>query len=93
MARSWPAKDPNDVLDYQIDWSRRLDTGDSIGNAAFSLAVPAGLTIVSQSFTANSATVWLSGGNAGQTAQILCRISTAGGRQMDITTRLAIAEQ
>lgn len=63
MARSLPAKDPNDILDYQVDWSRRLDPGDTISTATFSLTTAAGLTISSSSKTDTTATVWLTGGH------------------------------
>lgn len=92
MAR-WPSKDPNEFLDYQLDWSRRLDTGDTIVAATFSLAEAAGTTIASQSFSGTTAAVWLSGGTAGEEAEILCRIETAGGRVMDQSVRLAIVER
>lgn len=92
MAR-WPSKDPNEFLDYQLDWSRRLDAGDAIVDAAFSLTDAAGTTIASQSFTPTTTTVWLSGGTAGEEAEILCRIETASGRVMDQSVRLAILER
>lgn len=93
MARTWPAKDPNDILDYRIDWSRRLDNGDTISTAVFSLETAAGLAIQSQSKTDTTATVWLTGGTAGETAEILCRIVTAEARQMDQSVPLAIVER
>ncbi len=33
MALSWPFKDPDEVLDYQIDWTARL-AGDTISTRA-----------------------------------------------------------
>ena len=93
MARSWPRKDPNDVLDYSFDWSDRLDPGDSISSATISLATAAGLTINTQSYDTTTATVWLSGGTDGETAAVLCRIVTDDGRTMDWTASLAIVSQ
>jgi len=90
---SWPSKDPNDVLDYDIDWSRRLDSGDTISTSTFSLTTDAGLTIASQSNTTTTSKVWLSGGTAGSTADILCRIVTADGRTMDQSVSLPIASR
>jgi hypothetical protein len=92
MAR-WPSKDPGEILDYQLDWSRRLDAGDRIVTAAFSLTVPAGLAIASQSFTDSAAKVWLTSGTAGEEAEILCRIDTEGGRTFEQSVHLAIAER
>lgn len=92
MARSWPIKDPDAILDYTMDWSRWLE-GDTIDSATFSLTTAAGLAIGSQSFTDRTATVWLTGGTAGERAEIKCRIVTAAGRQQDHSAPLAIAEQ
>jgi len=77
-------KDPEAVKDYQIDWS---DSGngwlgsDTISSSLFT--VGAGLTIDSQSNTTTTATVWLSGGTAGQKYKVNCHIVTAAGREDD----------
>lgn len=81
-------KDPDEVLDYQVDWSARLGT-DTISTSTFSLVSASGLTIDSESNTDTVSTVWLSAGTIG-TAEILCRITTAGGRTMDQTVKLKI---
>jgi hypothetical protein len=70
-------KDPDAILDYTVDWSRWLGT-DTI--LASQWTVPTGLTQVSSSNTSTSATVWLSGGTAGQAYTVTNRITTAGGR-------------
>lgn len=82
-------KDPDEVLDYQIDWSARL-VDDTIATSVFSLASEAGLVIDRQSHTDTISTVWLSAGDLGSTAEILCRITTAGLRTMDQTVKLKI---
>lgn len=89
---SWPSKDPDEVLDYEIDWSKWLD-GDTIRTSVFDLATPAGLNIDNQAKTATTSTVWLSGGTDGQLAQVHCRITTTGGRTRDATITLNIAER
>lgn len=80
---SWPSKDPDEVLDYMLDWSRRLDDGDGIDTATFSLTTSAGMLIVAQSNTTTTATVWLSGGTLGETGEVLCRVVTDEGRTFD----------
>ena len=92
MARSWPPKDPNDILDYDIDWSRRLEAGETITDADFAQANDAGITILKTSFTDSVAKVWLSGGTAGVIAELTCTINTSAGRQMDKTVPLVIAD-
>ena len=70
-------KDPDAILDYTVDWSRWLET-DTI--LASQWTVPTGLTEGSATHTPTSATVWLSGGTAGQAYTVTNRITTHGGR-------------
>lgn len=88
MALTWPNKDPDEVLDYQIDWLPRL-IDDTIASSSWT--VPVGLTNVSSSFTDTRALVWLSGGTIGESYSILNRIVTAAGRTMDQTVTLTVA--
>lgn len=85
----WPSKDPDEVLDYQVDWSARLGD-DTIATSAFTLEQDAGLTIDNKSNGSKTATVWLSGGTNGETGWLLNRITTAGGRTFDEVIQLAI---
>ena len=87
MALAFPNKDPNEVLDYQIDWTLRL-AGDTISTSTWT--VPAGITKDSDSNTTTAATVWLSGGTLGETYELLNRIVTAGARTMDQTVKIKI---
>lgn len=68
-------KDPDATLDYGIDWTNWLETGDSIASSAWE--VPTGLTLTSQSNTNNKTLVWLSGGTVGTTYTVRNRITTA----------------
>ena len=89
MSLKWPDKDPDEVLDYDIDWSARLDTGDTISASLFSVA--AGDVVVDSDSHQNTETkVWLSGGTNSTVAAILNPITTAAGRQFDQTVRLRI---
>jgi hypothetical protein len=85
---SWPPKDPDEVLDYQLDWSQRLGP-DTISSSTW-LVVTGSVAIQSNSKTTLSTTVWLSGGEADEVCELLNRISTSGGRTMDQTVRLKI---
>jgi hypothetical protein len=85
---AWPSKDPDELLDYEIDWSARLVT-DTIVASVFT--IPTGTVVnVSQSLSATTTTIWLSGGADGETCEVLNQITTAGGRIMDQTVRLRI---
>lgn len=72
-------KDPSAVLDYTVDWSQWLDTGDTITTSTWVIA-PTGLTQQSAASTPTAATVWLSGGTLGITYTVTNRITTAQGR-------------
>lgn len=93
MSKSWPrAADPDDVADYVINWT--LDTGDIITASTWSIVDDStGLTIQTTSFTDGTASVWLTGGTAGDNAKLLNHITTQGGRQFDQTVTLKIKER
>lgn len=91
MSLSWPFKDPNEVLDYGVDWSARL-AGDTIAISAFTV-IAGDVAINSNTNTTSATKVWLSGGTAGTDCTILNRITTAGGRTMDQTMRLKIRDR
>lgn len=72
-------KDPNAVLDYGFDWGTDGWLGaDTIATSTWT--VPSGLTSEASSNTTTTATVWLSGGTAGQVYEVTNRIVTAAGR-------------
>ncbi len=83
-------KDPDAVLDYAIDWSLWL-AGDEIATSDWS--VPVGLTKVTDTKTAVKTTVWLSGGQAGQSYTVTNRITTTGGRTEDRSFTIKCAER
>lgn len=84
-------KDPDAVLDYEWDWSAWLTAvGDTIDTATF---IPDdGITVDSSSNTATSVVAWVSGGTAGASHDVVCRITTLGGRTDDRTATFKITE-
>ena len=84
-------KDPDAVLDYSIDWSKWL-AGDQIQTSEWIVSDPA-IQAANESNTATRATVWLSGGAAGQSYTITNRITTSGGRTDDRSFTIKIAER
>ena len=89
MADNRFVKDPEAVLDYQIDWTDWLDS-DTISTSVWT--VPAGITKDSDSKTTEVSTIWLSGGTAGQTYAIECKITTAGSRTDERTIYIEVRE-
>lgn len=85
-------KDPNARLDYPFDWSKwLLGIGDTIASVVWVL--DPSLTKSSESFTAVTATVFITGGVVGTRCPVTCRITTAGGRTDDRTIYLKIVER
>jgi len=92
MALRWPSKDPDEVLDYQLDWTARLD-GDTISSSSWAVASGSGLTIDSDSETTTLTTVWLSAGTEGTTYTLTNTIVTAASRTMEQSVRIRIKEK
>lgn len=87
MPLTWPDKDPDEVLDYVLNWTARL-AGDTITSSTW--FVPDDIDLDSDSFTDTATTVWLSGGDLSNTTghDLTNRITTAGGRTMEQTVRI-----
>lgn len=91
MALSWPAKkDPNAEKDYAVDWGPWLN-GDTIQSVTWT--VPAGISKTDEEIVGTQAVIWLSGGTAGTTYSIVCRVVTAGGRTDERTVKVKVADQ
>jgi len=85
-------KDPAATLDYQRDWGPWLATvDDSIDTSTWT--VPTGITKTDESNTTTTATVWLSGGTAGQSYSVTNRIVTAGGRTDERSIQIDVRER
>ena len=103
MATKRYVKDPDAVLDYPINWASSDGTndgsssdtgwlqGDTISTATFT--VDSGITKDSESNTTTTATVWLSGGTAGQRYTVTCRITTTSGRTEDQSIQIICKEK
>lgn len=87
-------KDPNDELDYIVDWNASpkpfLGT-DTISTSQW--IVPAGITSILETKTASTATIWLSGGTAGIIYDLVNRIVTVGGRKADHTVKIRVVDR
>ena len=85
----WPAKDPNEFLDYQVSWVDRLVTGETITASTFTV-VSGDVTLSNPSYASGITTVWVASGTDGSTAEVLNRITTSAGRIYDETVKLKI---
>jgi len=91
MPQLVPSKDPNEVLDYTVDWTNRLD-GDTISSSSAVLE-EGDVTIDSQSFSGANQTVWLSGGTENVTSIVTLRVETAGGRTYDEAIKVKLKDK
>lgn len=89
MSKFWPDKSPDDVLDYQVDWTEALD-GDTIATSTWS--VPAGITKDSDSSGDSTTTIWLSGGTADQEYEIENTIVTVANRTFKQCVTIRVVE-
>ena len=91
----WPVKDPNDVLDFVIDYSEALagNISDAIATLDVSIAPngPGDVTLASSSADGSQAVLWLSNGQVGTTYAVTVVISTNGGRSIARTINLPVA--
>jgi len=84
-------KDPSAVLDFTLDWSSWLASGETISTSTWT--VPTGLTKDSSSNTATATTVWLSGGTAGQFYPYVNRIVTSQARTDERTIVVGVRDR
>ena len=84
-------KDPDAVLDYQIDWSDWLDT-DTIADSTWT-APDDGITMDSDEASTTATVVWLSGGTAGDIYTLTNHITTDGGREDDRSIQIVMTNK
>lgn len=89
---AWPAKDPGDTLDYQIDISQALAGNDTDSVAAIAVAVMPQDTLVVGPTAGDgpAAVLWLSGGQAGTTYAVQVTMTTLTGRVVARTILLPV---
>jgi hypothetical protein len=84
-------KDPSAVLDYSIDWTPWLPSGDTIATSTW--VAETGITIDSTANSTTKTTVWLSGGTAGTIYKVTNTITTAGGRTDERTLHIIVTNR
>lgn len=68
-------KRPTSQLDFQINWSRWLASGEVLASSEWT--APDGITVVATSFDFNTTTVWVSGGTVDQVYKLINTVTTA----------------
>ena len=105
MSFKWPNKDPDETLDYSVDWSRWLN-GATIStvvwyvddSAGTKTALTAGNTVnglqnVAQTISNGVATINLGLGTNNTEYKIYCNMSDSSGNVAERVIRLRIKEQ
>lgn len=90
-----PIKDPSAVLDYVMDWSPWLATGETIIASPLPLVTSANpaMTVANISVSdGDKVRFRLSGGNAGSDYLVTVRITTSSGQVDERTIRIQVRE-
>lgn len=86
---TWPPKDPDEKLDYDLDWTVALVNGDTIASSVWT--VERGTVVIDSDQFSNTATkVWLTGGVVGERCVLTNHVVTASAREMDRSVPLTI---
>lgn len=104
MALKWQDKDPDDQVDYSIDWTAQLGTNtiSSISwkiytNGAWATWSQAeivdGLQYVSSTNTDTVATLYLGSGTAFTTYSIICRMTASDATVIEQEVRIRVVEK
>jgi hypothetical protein len=106
MSFRWPNKDPDEQLDYSIDWSRFLgdsititgvqwsvDAADSTKTTIAGGATVNGIQNVSQSHTNTVATINIGSGTNNIEYKFYCRITDTSGSQAERVVKLRVKER
>jgi hypothetical protein len=91
---NWPAKDPNDILDYQIDFLPAVIGNDSDSIATIDISIapsdPGDLTAVRSGADGTRAIIWMSGGQSGTIYTVTLLVTTANGRTLQRSILLPV---
>ena len=85
---NWPDKDPNEKLDYTIDWSAALVGTDTIVDSIWT--TDSDLETSGMSNDTTKTIIWIAGGKEGIKYNVSNRITTAAGRIMERTVILKV---
>lgn len=105
MSYKWPDKDKDEILDYNIDWSRFLgsdtisgvsyfiDDADGLKTAVSAASVVNGLQMVQKTNTNTVSTIRLSLGTNNIRYKVSCQITTASGLQYERSVFVRVREK
>ena len=88
----WPEHDPDEVLDYSVDWTGRIED-DPIATSDWTITPSGTLVKDSDTFADAITTIWLSGGTAGASYILRNRITTEGNRTLDQSITIRVLDR
>jgi hypothetical protein len=106
MSYRWPNKDPDETLDYSVDWSRFLGDTSTIQSVAWFIdnengvktpfepvTVVNGLQPISTTNTTTASTIFLGLGTNNKVYKIYCRMTDTMGRVAERSITLSVKER
>jgi hypothetical protein len=89
---TWPPKDPDEKLDYAIEWADWLaeTPTDSLQSSTWSASSPAGLVTSLPSINGTKTLLWLDDGVAGTTYYLENTVTTVQGRIAQRTVKVQV---
>jgi len=105
MSLKWPDKDPDEQLDYSINWKPTLGTdtissviwkiydADSVLQTWSNSQIVNGLQLVSRTNTTTVATIYLGSGTAFTTYKIVCQVTASDQTVREQEVRIRVVEK
>ena len=95
--RSAWEKDPNEVLDFTIEFDDQLELDSDTNDSATVTVTPApadgGVTIDANGNDDTTVTVWVSGGTLGVQSKVTATVVTVGGRTYERSIQLSLIDK
>jgi hypothetical protein len=104
MSLKWPPKDKDETLDYSLDWSRALESGETISSVSWSVVFedvkvnfPVSVTVdalrnFTQTNTSTVSTIYLQGGTDNKEYKLFCSVTTSTGLVKERSVKIRIRE-
>lgn len=105
MSLRWPSKDKDEKLDFSLDWSRVLSTGETLSSVSWKVknasgtketfdpvSTVNGLTVSGVTLTGTVATIYLEDGTNNKEYKLYCSVTTSEGRTMERPVKIRIRE-
>lgn len=85
-------KQPDEYLDYNVDFTDWMPDGDTIASAAATVSPAGELDVDTVSIATPIVKFWAAGGVTGKTYKITVKITTAGGRVKEDEIKIRVRE-